>query len=105
MTLTDSPELFDFQEAQRRKEHGMDRAAANKSVALAFAQGFAVSYALRTGSCNADIVQEHLLDIGLHLGNAAGSIFRGKHWKCTGWIKSNRITNHARFIRQWEYLA
>jgi hypothetical protein len=35
------------------------------------------------------------------LGNAWGSIFRGKEWECIGWRKSTRVSNHARAIRIW----
>ena len=105
MNLQDTPELFDWQRAQRLKEQGMESSALINSANLINAQMTAILIAKKNnGYCNADMVQKELMKDGIYLGNAAGSIFRGKNWKCTGWIKSQRITNHCRFIRVWQYV-
>jgi len=34
--------------------------------------------------------------------NAFGAIFRGPMWKSCGFVKSKRVSAHARVIRQWQ---
>ena len=58
------------------------------------------------GTVTMDTVSLEMQARGLHpemLGNAAGSVFRGKDWRFTGrWEKSARVSNHARVNRVWE---
>lgn len=103
-------DLFDAVEAERLKEEGIARAVewTQKDV-LAYAQSAAYLHAERFGTVTVDDVYQRLImwkyDPSL-LGNAAGSIFRGKSWEFTGeWRKSTRTTNHGRYIRVWRLKA
>ena len=93
-------------ELQSRDE-GMDRAAQARSTLLALARFYARRIATNRHDrcCDADQVQAEMQRQGYssaQLGNAAGSIFRGKHWQDTGRrMRSERAGNHAREIRIW----
>lgn len=55
----------------------------------------------------ADDVRERLEDWGLsaELGNAWGSLFRGRAWQPTSRrVKSRYAPNHSREIKVWEYV-
>ncbi len=100
------PTLFDIQEGTAQRDAGMDRAARSRWLLLAMARDFAKMVALSRSSriATADDVMESLKKLGYEpkrLGNAAGSIFRGKEWEFVGWVNSTRPTNHARPIRVW----
>jgi hypothetical protein len=103
--------LFDLQTAEAAKLAGMDLAAVARDSILDEARRAAVFIAsLRDDrSVSADDVMERLCSLGRkpeELGNAAGSVFRGKRWRWNGkWVKSRRETNHARMIRVWELIA
>jgi hypothetical protein len=97
-------DLFDGELSDRLKKQGMEKAENNALSALQLARDIAVKYARKHGVVNADNVGRILrADHGIDtLGPAAGSLFRGKRWLFTGeWVKSKRITNHSRMIRQW----
>jgi hypothetical protein len=36
------------------------------------------------------------------LGNAAGSVFKGPGWTCSGFTRSVRASTHGRAIRLWK---
>ena len=96
--------LFDGKRSEQLKQQGMDLAADNVPTALELARSIARKTACLYGTVNADEVGKRLKEIYKidTLGPAAGSIFRGKEWEFTGkWIKSTRITNHGRMIREW----
>lgn len=96
-------DLFNLPEGLRRKELGMAQARDSHEDVLALARDIAREHATRHGTVTADNVQRALMQRGLPpLGNAAGSLFKGAAWEFTGeWIKSRRVTNHARQNRIW----
>jgi hypothetical protein len=95
--------LFDLPEGERRKELGMAHSRFTHEEVLLLARAIAKLHAFRHGTVTADDVQKELIKRGLPpLGNAAGSLFRGDQWEFTGqWVKSHRVTNHARQNRTW----
>ncbi len=101
--------LFDYAESQRHAEIGIGIAADNNPGILAIAKRVAVEIARERGEVNADDVQERLMLLGHHrdaLGNAAGSVFRGREWQFTGrTVNSRRIQAHARLLRVWRYVG
>tara|TARA_R100000388_G_C7239180_1_gene160040 strand:+ start:1229 stop:1612 length:384 start_codon:yes stop_codon:yes gene_type:complete len=99
--------IFDFYEAKRRKEEGMDRAAQAKKELLQHARDIAVWYAKNEGNgycCSDDVamvMQKLELDYS-ELGMAAGSIFKSKEWEYSGFNrKTKRVVAHAREIKIW----
>jgi hypothetical protein len=97
-------DLFDYAETLRRKEYGMARAAAARPELLAAAQDFAHRIAVSKGSVTADDVAFRMAQVGMdyaELGNAAGSVFRGK-FEWTGQVvPSERASTHGRAIKVW----
>lgn len=96
--------LFDAVAGQIARVAGMAQAAENKKSLLAHARKIAVRLA-RTRPITADDVQRELQAQGISvhaLGNASGSIFRGKEWEWTGrYIKSSRVHAHANELKEW----
>lgn len=86
-----------------RKEQGMSLAAASHADVLALARNVAVDVALHRYSrtVTIDDIQGHLLLAGKDLGNAAGSVFRGKDFEHAGYQKSRRASSHARVVSVW----
>ncbi len=80
-------------------------AANNNATLLEEAREIARTIARRVGEVTADDVQMELQRRGYSikaLGNAAGSIFRGREWHWTGrLVKSARIHAHANMLRVW----
>lgn len=97
-------DLFDYEESQRLKHEGMDRATVDVDL-MRIAKEIAVSIAQNNGGeCNADMVGQELHRRGLphNLGHAAGSLFKGSRWEFTGKrIRSSRKKNHGREIKVW----
>lgn len=98
--------LFDSQRGELEKKAGMKAAADAKKSYLERARWGAFLIARRgDGTCNMDQVAEYLAFLGISpedLGNAAGSVFKGKEWVFTGRrIKSARVSSHAREIKIW----
>jgi hypothetical protein len=78
--------LFDSAEAERRKEAGMAMAAAANAQLLA------------------DDVALEMHRLGLDyqsLGNAAGSVFRGRFEWTGNVVASDRVSTHGRMIKVW----
>lgn len=99
----DCESIWDEVEAQRLKHRGKTFAALNRADALAAAKLAAYDLAFDKGEVTADDVYQalDLLDQEA-LGNAAGSVFKGKDWIWTGeWRASTRVSNHGRFLRVW----
>lgn len=97
--------LFDAKLSEKLKKDGMEKAADNVDETLTLARNIARRLAQKNGKVNADDVGRILkTDLRIDsLGPAAGSLFRGKEWEFTGkWVKSKRITNHSRMIREWK---
>ena len=90
------------------REEGLALAAANRAELLAIGRTLVKQAAL--GNCNreatADDAALGLSNMGFSanaLGNAAGSLFRGKEWEFTGqWSPSRRVSNHAHQNRVWK---
>ena len=104
-------DLFDPIQAERNKHIGMQQAAKTRAKVLTLARRVAIEIAKnrKDGVCHADLVQKELGLRGIlphQLGNAAGSIFRGKNWEWTGhFIKSERTTSNQRIIRVWQFIG
>lgn len=101
--------IFDALRGESLKTQGMASAAKNKAWLLDLAREKAREIALSRVSreVTADDVHEALFRAGHkpeHLGNAAGSIFRGRCWQFTGrYVRSQRPSNHSRDIKVWFY--
>ena len=98
---------FDLEAGVVGREEGMARAAINRAELLIIARDLVKQAALNNvdREATADDAARGILAMGLPpdaLGNAAGSLFRGKEWEFTGrWRPSRRITNHAHQNRIW----
>ena len=94
--------------SQLAKEHGLQSSADSRKRILDTAKEVARSLARMHGRVDADMVQAELMQIGItpeDLGNAAGSIFRGKHWRCVGRKPSTRVSRHGNEIRIWSLIG
>ena len=74
---------------------------------LAQAKAIAKELGKQNGIVTIDAVQARLATMGLDkLGNAAGSVFRGKEWQATGqFVATEREKGHARKIGVWKYVG
>ena len=100
--------IFDDYLGEQLKIEGMEIAADNRQQLLELARNIAKTIAISNPSrtCTADKVGRILKEqYGIDtLGPAAGSLFKTSDWEFTGqFIKSKRITNHARLLRVWKY--
>ena len=101
--------LFDYAEAERRKEEGMERAMRGREWHLRAAQDIAVSIGRVTDDVDSDMVAMRMTRLGLdyeQLGNAAGCVFKsppaGFRWVFSGKVRrSQRASTHGRMIRVW----
>lgn len=101
--------LFDDKQGDLLKVEGMAKAAKNRKDLLATARSIAKHVARTSTKCTVttdDVGRILKRDYGVQsLGPAAGSIFKGKEWEFTGnWVKSKRITNHSRMLREWRLI-
>ena len=109
--MTNDTRRFDLREGRRKGSVGNKLAASRHSYLLRYARSLAVSIALERpdGGVTADDVYEQLIQRGIDvqlLGNAAGSLFRGKNWIFSGERRqSRRVSNHGRWIMVWQYCA
>ena len=97
---------FDLLEGDTRKEEGINTVSKNRQQILQLAKRIAVAFGKRKGYCTIDVVMNTLIEWGYspaQLGNAAGAVFRDKHWKFSNTTKSKRVSNHARPITVWNY--
>ena len=96
-------ELFNYMEAQARRNAGMAGAENGREWLLAQAQQCARQACSAFGEVTSDDVASFMSARGLDysaLGNAAGSVFKGMEW--TGRIvRSERPSTHGRIIRVW----
>lgn len=102
--MSPSDTLFDADEAIARREAGMARAAAARPALLEQAQRIAVALARTNGIVTSDDVAARMLDFGMDytlLGNASGSVFRGKFVWTGGIVMSKRVSTHGRAIKVW----
>ena len=99
--------IFKKEVSLRLKEEGMEAAAKSNYELLELARREAKEIAKCNfdETCDADQVGMALLkkhNIS-SLGPVAGSIFREPCWEWTGeFVKSSRITNHARNLYVWK---
>lgn len=97
--------LFDAAEADRRKETGMAKAASARPELLGVAQAVALGLAADGREVSMDDVAAEMAAQGYDftlLGNAAGSVFKGPGWTCSGFTRSVRASTHGRAIRLWK---
>src|SRR5208283_5084102 len=102
---------FDSIEGELRREEGLRNATtpALRRATLRACQTYLRLLALtREGmEVTADDAAWFLESTGLpanYLGNAAGSLFRGKHWAATGKTQASaRKSNHAHRNMIWQY--
>jgi hypothetical protein len=97
--------LFDRAASIAAKDEGINRAADNKASLLAFARKQAIEVAREKGEITMDDVAKRLVEKGVSvfaLGNAAGSLFKGKQWQWTGrYRKSERVHAHSNPLKVW----
>ena len=96
--------LFDYEESKTRRDTGMLSAAQGRMKALTKARAIAVELTKIRIGVTADHVREEYEYRGgdwSELGNAAGSIFKGKNWHCIGFENSSVASSHARALRVW----
>jgi hypothetical protein len=97
--------MFDASAARQAKEEDMALAANTRTELLNAARFVARKIAAQRGEVYMDLVSEELAKEGLlpeHLGNAAGSVFRGAEWVFTGKLHSSaRKDRHAGAQRIW----
>jgi hypothetical protein len=104
-----STSTFNASAGTTRKEFGMNQAAEARAELLAECRAAVLKAALgrATREATADDSARYLETIGLSadaLGNAAGSLFRGRGWRKTGRMQnSSRESNHAHANCVWEY--
>jgi len=98
---------FDIKTGEALKDAGMETAAEARAKVLALGREFCRITAVQRDdrTATADDAYTGLIASGYSgncLGNSAGSLFRGHRWVFTGrWVKSKRVSNHARMIRVW----
>lgn len=104
-------ELFDHSAGAEAARDGIERAQYGllpwNIGLLEEAQCTAIAIAKQKGEVTADDVVAAFNQVGVDLpgtiGNAMGSLFRGRHWRHAGTKSSTRITNHARLMRVWRW--
>lgn len=89
-----------LKEGKRLKKEGMELAAFNRKDWLEYAQAIAEIMASEGEAITIDDVMQQMANPPL--GNAAGSVFKGKQWRRVGFKQSARPANHARMVGVWE---
>ncbi len=101
--------LFDYAETQRHAEAGIAIAAENNATVLHQVKEIARELGRKQIFVNADDVQREMAKRKIRsetLGNAAGSVFKGREWRFAGrYVASERIASHGRMIRVWQYIG
>jgi hypothetical protein len=93
--------------SRQLKAEGMEKAATAKTTELAVARELAVSLARQkpTRTLHMDELRTTLDILGIELGPAAGSVFRGDDWEFTGQrVESEHGSNHARELKVWRLI-
>ena len=96
--------LFDYAESTKNRDQGMESATQGRAEILTRVKTLAQHIARINGKVTADDVRREFEYRGgnwSELGNAAGSIFKGKNWNCVGFENSSVATSHARALRVW----
>ena len=96
---------FNLREGLLLKTAGQRLAEQHSSGFVGFMRDLAIDIATRRGSVTSDDLRRYALkeEITPHHPNAWGAIFRGKHWHSIGHLRSKKVTNHGRLIRQWAW--
>ena len=97
--------LFDYAASKQLRDTGMESAASGRAELLKRARELAVRLARIHGKITADDVRKEYEYRGgnwSELGNAAGSIFKGRYFECVGFENSSVATSHARALRVWK---
>ena len=99
-------ELFDLGAGRKHRDAGMDVAATKREEALRVAKDVAIRIATGgDGTCDINQVNKIITPMGIRLGNAAGSVFKGGLWGRIGFGQADRIVSHARIISRWRLLG
>ena len=93
---------FNLEAGREARDLGMEIAARNKAWGIAIARREARRIALECGTVNINQVQRAIAGYGVNLGNAAGSVFKGKEWERVGFGQADRVRSHARIISVWK---
>jgi len=99
--------LFDYAQSIQERDKGMATAVSGRSKALETARRLARIICQLHGKVTADDVRREFEYRGgdwTELGNAAGSLFKGKQWQSVGFENSTVATSHARMIRVWKLI-
>jgi hypothetical protein len=96
---------FNLEAGREDRDLGMEIAASNKEWGIAIARREARRIALECGTVNINDVQRAISAYGVKLGNAAGSVFKGKEWERVGFGQADRVSSHARVISIWRLRA
>lgn len=102
--MTQSTLEFHPAKADFAREHGMTLATSNRAELLAKAREVALWLGRNSTPVTVDDVFKGLAVYGHkpeELGNASGSIFLGREWRCVGFTRSIRVSNHSRTVRMW----
>jgi 5-methylcytosine-specific restriction endonuclease McrA len=97
-------QMFDGKEGRLRRDKGMRAAAAKVAPLLAEARKIAIEIGLKQPHVDANDVRKEMMYRNRpydELGNGAGSIFLGNHWKEVGRKRSDWADSHARNIATW----
>ena len=80
----------------------MGIAAEARALELKMAQDIALDIARRNPGIAISINDVRLeLPVGLDLGNASGSVFKGAEWIPAGFTQVKHSSGHARIVRTW----
>jgi hypothetical protein len=96
--------LFDYAQSIQERDNGIKTAVSGREEILNRVRSIAKMIAQIRGKITADDVRKEYEYRGGNwsdLGNAAGSIFKGKQWQCVGFENSTVTTSHARALRVW----
>jgi hypothetical protein len=96
--------LFDYAQSIQERDKGIKTAVSGREEILKRVRSIAGNLARIYGKVTADMVRAEYEYRGGNwsdLGNAAGSIFKGKQWQCVGFENSTVTTSHARALRVW----
>jgi hypothetical protein len=96
--------LFDYAQSKQERDKGMQTATSGRMEVLKKVRLIAYDLACFGETVTADDVRKEYEYRGgnwSNLGNAAGSIFKGKQWQQVGWTNSTVTTSHARALRVW----
>jgi hypothetical protein len=91
---------------EQLKLEGMTRAADNNGMILKLYQSTAERLGRMGYPITIDTVHLELAIYGLgpvDIGNAAGSVFKGKDWERVGFRKADRFSSHARMLSLWKW--